>query len=97
MAIDQDRVADVKVAVAFTDDLRAAYLQLQAMQTKIQRYIDGVAAVAGETATPREAKFVEIVQMLVSAKDLARVGALLPTLAAFVAELEADYSDFLAD
>jgi len=97
MAIDPNRVADVKIAVAFTDDLRAAYLQLQAMQIKIQRYIDGVAAVAAETATAREAKFVEIVQMLVSAEDLTQIGALQPTIAAFVDELETDYSDFLTE
>ena len=96
MAISQDTVDDVRVAVAFTDDLRAAYSQLKAIQLKIQRYGAAVAAVAAETATPREAKFAELVQTLIEPTDIARIGALLPTVTAFCEEIEANYADFIA-
>lgn len=96
MAINQDRVDDVRIAVAFTDDLRAAYVQLKAMQLKIGRYAAALAAVAAETAEPREAKFAEIVQMLVDPSDLTRIGALLPSITAFCEEVETNYADFIS-
>lgn len=96
MAISQDTVDDTRIALAFTDDLRAAYMQFKAMQTKIGRYAAALAAVAGGTADPREAKFAEIVQLLVSAEDLARIGALLPTITAFCEEIETNYADFIS-
>lgn len=95
MAIDQTKAEDVKVAVAFTDDLRAAYLQLASMQAKIARYGAAAAAVAMETATPREAAFAEIVQLLVSAEDLGRIAVLSGEINTFVGLLEADYSDLI--
>jgi hypothetical protein len=95
MAIDQDRVDDIKIAIAFTDDLRAAYLQLKAMQTKIERYGAAVSAVMRNVADARSAKFVEIVQLLVSTEDLTRIGALLPAITAFTQEIETNYEDFI--
>lgn len=96
MAIQQTTVADTLSAVGFTDDLRAACLQLAAMKAKIERYAAALAAVAGGTADPREAKFAEIVQLLVSAEDLARIGALLPTITTFCEEIETNYADFIS-
>lgn len=96
MAIEQTAVTDTLAAVGFTDDLRAAYMQLTAMKAKIERYAAALAAVAGGTADPREAKFAEIVQLLVSAEDLTRIGALLPTISAFTAEIETNYPDFIS-
>jgi hypothetical protein len=65
------------------------------MQAKIERYIAGLAAIAAETATARETKFVQLVQDVVDPEDLARIGALLPTISALVALLESDYDDFI--
>ena len=52
MAINQDAVSDAARAVAFADDLRAAYAQLKIMQTKINRYAAGVAAIQAGTVEP---------------------------------------------
>jgi len=93
--INQETIADASRAISFADDVRAAYDLTAQMCAKIQRYIDGAAAVAQGTADAREAKFVRLAQDVVDPEDLARIGALLPTLLGFVATLEADYSDFL--
>jgi phage shock protein A len=93
--INQETVTDASRAIAFADDVRGAYSQLSEMKAKIERYIAGLAAIAAETATAREAKFVKLVQDVVDPEDLARIGALLPTISALVALLESDYDDFI--
>jgi hypothetical protein len=93
--INQETVTDASHAIAFADDVRALYSLSAEMQTKIERYIAGLAAIAAETATARETKFVQLVQAVVDPEDLARIGALLPTISALVALLESDYDDFI--
>ena len=95
MAINQETISDASRAIAFADDVRAVYNQTKEMVAKINRYVDGVAAIAAETADARETKFVQLVQAIVDPADLARIGALLPLLVPLVAELEANYSDFI--
>jgi len=95
MAINPDTRADVDEIRAFADGVAALYYQSLALRGRIQRYIDGAAAVATDTATAREAKFVEMVRTIVSADDLARIGALLPTIETTITLLATDYADFL--
>ena len=52
MAVDQISVQDAAMALSFPDDLRAAYAQLKIMQTKINRYAAGVAAIQAGTVEP---------------------------------------------
>ena len=95
MAIDQFAVQDAVIALSLVDDVRSAYYQLKGMQTKIQRYAAGVQAVAEQTADAREARFVNLVQILANPTDLQRIGALLPSIGAIVADLETNYDDFI--
>lgn len=88
MAIDQQRIQDASRALAFADDVRGAYSILREMQNKIERYATGA-------ATNTDTAFVRIVEDLIESDDLARIGALLPLIQAFVAELEANYQDFI--
>ena len=87
--INQETVTDAGRAIAFADDVRALYSPSAEMQAKIERYIAGLAAIAAETATARETKFVQLVQAVVDPEDLARIGALLPTISALVAPSKA--------
>ncbi len=93
--IDQVTISDASRAIAFADDIRAVYNQMSEMQTKINRYIAGLQAIAIGDVDAREQKFVELVQAIVSVEDLSRVGALKPLIDSFVLELETNYSDFI--
>lgn len=89
MAIKAQRITDASRALAFASDVYGAYSILKEMQTKIQRYMDGV-------ANGTDTTFVNIVQAMVDPGDLTRIGALKPTIDSFVSELEANYSDFIS-
>jgi hypothetical protein len=93
--IDQVTISDASRAIAFADDIRAVYDQVSEMQTKIDRYIAGIQAIAIGSVDARERKFVELVQAIVSEEDLSRVGALKPFIDSFVLELETNYDDFI--
>lgn len=95
MAIDQIAVQDAAMALSFPDDLRSAYYQLLAMQTKINRYAAGVAAIQAGTVEPRELRFVQLVSILIAAEDIARIGALLPMINDWCEIVGANYQDLL--
>ena len=95
MAINQDAVSDAARAVAFTDDLRAAYAQIKIMQAKINRYAAGVSAIQAGTVDPRELRFVQLVSILIAAEDIARIGALLPMINDWCEALETNYQDLI--
>lgn len=93
--IDQVTISDASRAIAFADDMRAVYNQVSEMQSKINRYIAGLQAIALGSVDAREQKFVELVQAIVSVEDLDRIGAIKPIIDSFVLELEKNYSDFI--
>ena len=95
MPISQELVGDAYQVIAFPDDIRALYTQLQAMTAKILRYQAGAQAVQLGTADARETRFVMLVNGVLPAADLPRIGALLPTLLALQTELEENYEDFI--
>jgi hypothetical protein len=95
MAINQETISDASRAIAFASDVQGLYGLTAQMKEKIERYIAGVAAIQAETADARETKFVQLVQAIVDPADLTRNGALLPLIAPLVAELEANYQDFI--
>lgn len=95
MAIDQFATQDAAMALSFADDLRSAYYQQHGMQTKINCYTAGLAAIQAGTVTARELRFVQLVSILVSAEDIARIGALLPMINDWCEILEANYQDFI--
>lgn len=96
MAITSNQRQDAYSALAFADDLRAAYDQLSTMQAKIARYAAAVAAIQAGTADDREMRFAAIVTTLIGQGDLTRIGALLPQITALTALLETDYADFIS-
>lgn len=95
MAVDQIAVQDAAMALSFPDDLRSAYYQMLAMQTKINRYAAGVAAIQAGTVDARELQFVQLVSILVSAEDIARIGALLPMINDWCEIVGANYQDLI--
>ncbi len=95
MAVDQIAVQDAAMALSFPDDLRAAYAQIKIMQTKINRYAAGVAAIQAGTVDARELRFVQLVSILIAAEDIARIGALLPMMNDWCEILEANYQDLI--
>ena len=96
MAITSNQRQDAYSALAFADDLRAAYDQLSTMQAKIERVAAGQAALAAGTIDARELRFVQLVGILISAEDITRVGALLPLLTTITTTLSTDYADFIS-
>lgn len=97
MAIDVTTRADAQAIVGFTEHMRTAYYQLKAMEEKIGRYAEAVAALQAGSATPRQHKFVAIVDVLIGQEDIVRLSSVHPLLQGFLTELETNFSDFLID
>lgn len=95
MAINSERIQDAYQAISFADDTRALYEQLKNMQGKITRYGTAVELVALGIAPQREVIFADLVQDVIDSADIARIGALSPTINDFIALLELDYQDFI--
>ena len=95
MPISQELVGDAYQVIAFPDDIRALYQQLQAMTANLLLYQAGAQSVQLGTADARETRFVMLVNGVLPAADLPRIGALLPTLLALQTELEENYDDFI--
>lgn len=93
--ISSARIQDAYSAINFAGDVQALHGQLAGMQAKIARYGAAAAAVQAGTATEREAIFAALVQDVIDASDIARIAALAPLLATLLAELEANYQDFI--
>lgn len=95
MAINQETISDASRAIAFASDVAGLYGLVAQMRQKIERYIVGSAAIDANAADAREEKFVRLVQAIVDADDLTRIGALMPLLIGLQTELETNYDDFI--
>lgn len=95
MAISSERIQDAYQAINFAGDLQSLYSQAKGIQEKIARYGAAAAAVQAGTVTAREQIFADLVEDVIDAGDIARIAALAPQIAALVAELEANYDDFI--
>lgn len=95
MAINQETISDASRAIAFASDVAGLYGLIAQMRQKIERYIAGSMALQTNTADAREEKFVRLVQAIVDADDLTRIGALMPLLIGLQTELETNYNDFI--
>jgi len=95
MGVNQNLIQDAYSAIAFADDMRMLYEQVNAMKNKIERYVAASVAIASGTADQRELTFVQIVQHVITSDDISRIGTFKPVIDAMVNELETNFEDFI--
>ena len=87
--------ADALDIINFADDLASFHGLAIRLLAKIADYSAAATAVATDSASARQARYVAVVGAVLDPSDLTRIAALVPALNACVEHVATNYPDFL--